>query len=261
MPRTMPCGRSIFRRRPRALLVAIAITGTIFLTFASPVRAFVRGDANGDGTVDFLDLGYTLEALLHPAGSVPLCLDAIDIDDDGILDLRDPIRLAQFILGDGDPPAAPYPNDCTDPTRDLLGDCEPPNDGRDVPFTVVATGLRSGYPEQRCYPNLIAFTITHADDWREFWDRHVISEDTLSRRPEIDFEREQVIVIIQTSPTYTLGQHIEVFAITERCDSIEAEVLSFTLPHLAFFPTCVEPFVILRVPLLPVGFEVFPRRL
>lgn len=222
-------------------------------------QGFVRGDVNGDGQVDFFDFGASLESMLDPVGHAPVCIDALDFDDDGIIDLRDPILLAQYLIGDGEPPAAPFPYDCTDPTRDYLGECDPPLSSRELEYSVVATGIRSGFPEQRCLPDLLAFTIGDEEEWQAFWTRHVAPLEPPPALPRVDFERENLIVIIETSPVFYWGQQLEVLALTEHCDHIEAKVLSFGLPQFGMLPACVEPFVIVRVPLLELPIEVVPR--
>ena len=53
----------------------------------------------------------------------PDCLDAADINDDGVLTISDPIALlGHLFLGD-DPPAPPFEESGVDPTEDAL-DCE-----------------------------------------------------------------------------------------------------------------------------------------
>ncbi|MEM7262999.1 MAG: hypothetical protein AAF488_13485, partial [Planctomycetota bacterium] len=85
--------------------------------------AFVRGDGNGDGTVNIADpvanLDYQFS--LGPA----LCLDAYDVNDDGTVDISDPIYNLTFLFSFGPPPLPPHPNAGIDPTPDAL-DCENP---------------------------------------------------------------------------------------------------------------------------------------
>ena len=83
---------------------------------------FRRGDVNSDGKVDLGDAMTFLDYLFR-RGSVPLCLSALDADDNGRLQLVDVVRLVQFNLGQG--AGLPVPNSvcATDPTSDALS-CE-----------------------------------------------------------------------------------------------------------------------------------------
>ena len=87
---------------------------------------FLRGDVNGDGSVNAIVDSVFLLFYQFLDGPAPPCLDAADVDDDGTINgLAD----ALFLLGWGhmpgaSPPPAPGPFDCgPDPTRDPLG-CE-----------------------------------------------------------------------------------------------------------------------------------------
>ena len=64
-----------------------------------------------------------LTALFLP--TLPLdCVDAADIDDDGILGIVDPILLLNFLFLPGSSPPAPPLDDCgLDPTPDDLDIC------------------------------------------------------------------------------------------------------------------------------------------
>ena len=62
-----------------------------------------RGDASGNGSID---LGDAIQILAHLFGGDPIgCRDAIDIDDDGIANIADPIGLLQYLFNGGEPPA------------------------------------------------------------------------------------------------------------------------------------------------------------
>ncbi len=51
------------------------------------------------------------------------CDDAMDANDDGLLNIVDAIYLLNYVFGQGPPPAAPFP-DCTeDPTPGNSLDC------------------------------------------------------------------------------------------------------------------------------------------
>jgi hypothetical protein len=80
---------------------------------------FVRGDANGDGTVNISDavaiLGY-----LFLGAAVPPCLDAGDTDDSGSLDLSDAVSVLNHLFLGAAPPPSPYPERGLDPTADEM---------------------------------------------------------------------------------------------------------------------------------------------
>jgi hypothetical protein len=76
---------------------------------------------NGDGIIDLTD-GSQLQLWVTGAGVMPSCLDAADVNDDGIVNLSDPIELFDFLYQGSNPPPAPYPDAGPDPTADGL-DC------------------------------------------------------------------------------------------------------------------------------------------
>src|SRR5690606_38795471 len=86
-----------------------------------PEPRFVRGDANGDGSLDISDPVSTLGYLF--LGNTATCLDALDVDDDGDLALTDAVVALSFLFQGGTEPAPPFPDPGTDPTPDSLG-CE-----------------------------------------------------------------------------------------------------------------------------------------
>ncbi len=78
---------------------------------------FVRGDVNGDGSVDVSDPVVSL-AFLFSQGPLG-CESAADTNDDGLLDISDPIFGLAFLFGGGLP--IPAPTACgEDPTPDSL---------------------------------------------------------------------------------------------------------------------------------------------
>ena len=81
---------------------------------------FVRGDANGDGSVNLSD-PITILGYLFLGGALD-CLDAGDADDDGKLSITDAIVLLNHLFRGGLPPASPYPELGSDSTADGL-DC------------------------------------------------------------------------------------------------------------------------------------------
>lgn len=98
------------------VLIPTLETGTV--TTAGTL--FVRGDTNGDNSIDIADaisvLGYLFSN--DPA----TCLDAYDGNDDGAVNIADAISLLDFLFTQGSPPPAPFPAPGVDPTADQL-DC------------------------------------------------------------------------------------------------------------------------------------------
>jgi hypothetical protein len=80
---------------------------------------FIRGDANGDGS---LDLSDAIRILMHVfAGDLIACADAGDANDDGGLNIADPISVLGFLFGSRSAPPPPFPLPGMDPTADSLG--------------------------------------------------------------------------------------------------------------------------------------------
>ena len=80
---------------------------------------FIRGDSNGDFTLDIADPTYTL-ADLFLGGPAPQCRDAADANDDGRLDIADAIATLGFLFNGRAalPPPSSEPGE--DPTVDDL---------------------------------------------------------------------------------------------------------------------------------------------
>jgi hypothetical protein len=79
---------------------------------------FVRGDVNRLDGLEVVDGNDAVDILayLYLGVSVPVCPDAADIDDNGIVEPGDYAYLVQFLFNDGPPPPAPYPGRGVDPT-------------------------------------------------------------------------------------------------------------------------------------------------
>ena len=95
------------------------LSGTLLRSW-SP---FQRGDTNDDGAVNIADPISTL-SFLFPGGTPgtpPTCNDAMDANDDGALNIADAIYALQFLFQGG--PAIPPPTCGGDPTHDSLA-CE-----------------------------------------------------------------------------------------------------------------------------------------
>ena len=101
------------------------------------LSGFRRGDANGDGSINISDPIFVVEDLFgSSAGTVVLCEDAADANDDGMLDLADVIQLLNFVFL-ANPVVLPSPETCGfDPTADIL-DCQVGN------CTITLVGSRS----------------------------------------------------------------------------------------------------------------------
>ena len=89
----------------------------------SPCADFVRGDADGNGTLGITD---PIAILAHVAGekeSGLKCLDAADADDSGAVNVTDAAFILASLFQGAAAPAAPFPACGPDPTDDGLG-CE-----------------------------------------------------------------------------------------------------------------------------------------
>jgi hypothetical protein len=83
------------------------------------ITEFIRGDANGDKSIDLTDARVTL-SFLFLGEHAPHCLDASDFNDDGILNISDPIATLLFKFLGGPPPPTPWPDAGKDPTSDAM---------------------------------------------------------------------------------------------------------------------------------------------
>ena len=117
--------RSFFMRR----LLARALGAAVLLLLALPAArlfpqsgdcTFVRGDISGTlpGNEPVVDLndGVDILAFLFIGRSVPKCLAAADVNDNGIVELSDYTYLVNFLFNGGPPPPPPFPTAGTDPT-------------------------------------------------------------------------------------------------------------------------------------------------
>jgi len=93
---------------------------TLVSTFTPP-GAFLRGDANRDGTINIADPVKTLRYLFLGNETLP-CEDAADADDDGVLRISDPITTLGFLFNGTGVIRAPGARFAWfDPTPDGLG--------------------------------------------------------------------------------------------------------------------------------------------
>ncbi len=78
----------------------------------------MRGDADGDGDVDFWDGRDILDFVLH--GENASCVAALDADDDDDVDLDDAVFVLATASGVGPSPELPFPGCGSDPTPGSL---------------------------------------------------------------------------------------------------------------------------------------------
>ena len=83
--------------------------------------SFLRGDADGNGTLSAITDAVLILNYLFNSGAMP-CLDAADFNDDGAINLPDPVAALNWGFNMGAAPTAPFPACGTDPTMDAL-DC------------------------------------------------------------------------------------------------------------------------------------------
>ena len=80
---------------------------------------FIRGDANGNGTINIGDPYWLLLYLFNGSSSSPgqlSCKDAADANDDEMIDVSDAVFLYSALMGGGAAPSATGPNCGEDPT-------------------------------------------------------------------------------------------------------------------------------------------------
>lgn len=84
------------------------------------VPLFTRGNLNGGSSFPIHDMGDVQAILDYLNGvSTPPCLDAADVNDDGAVDISDPVYLLLYLFSGGPPP--PPPCLCgLDPTSDSV---------------------------------------------------------------------------------------------------------------------------------------------
>ncbi len=85
------------------------------------LNEFLRGNANGDSLIDIADPVFVLNYLFQN-GPDPACFDSADFNDDGQVNIADPVFAVMYLFQGGAAPPAPFRDEGTDPTCDLL-DC------------------------------------------------------------------------------------------------------------------------------------------
>lgn len=140
--------RTIVGRCPPICLILLILVSLHGPLWSLDLPGFLRGDANGDQSIDITDPISILNYLFGGNAEVS-CLDAADSNDDGTLDLIDAIGILNLVFGGGPGQLAPPFGECgTDPTADSL-DCQFPSCAfgpliSERPFT-LETG-REGLP-------------------------------------------------------------------------------------------------------------------
>ena len=71
-----------------------------------------------------MDVSDAIKLVLHLFGGLPVtCLDALDADDTGALNVTDAVVLLNYLFKMGVAPAAPFPANGPDPTTGDPLDC------------------------------------------------------------------------------------------------------------------------------------------
>jgi len=117
----------------RAVLIPLGL----WLTFGPNLlladsEHYIRGDAQVNHILDVSDVVAVLGYLFLQDPSVLACADAADANDDGSVDVGDPIFLLFYLFEAEAEPPSPFPFCDVDPTVDPLG-CES--------FWICATGI------------------------------------------------------------------------------------------------------------------------
>ncbi len=109
---------------PRIAVAMLICTATAVFSLPSTCFAqgcFVRGDVNGDGVIDMVDVN-DLQNIVFFCGGPPCsaCDDAGDVDDDGFLTPNDVALLLNYVNFGVPIPPPPFPFCGVDPTPDPL---------------------------------------------------------------------------------------------------------------------------------------------
>lgn len=86
----------------------VVLTDTACKRLELPLRPFIRGDSNRDGSTDISDGIFILLWLFGGAGHLP-CPVAADVNKSGVIDISDAKYLLDSLFSGGPPPLPPYP--------------------------------------------------------------------------------------------------------------------------------------------------------
>ncbi len=85
-------------------------------------QQFIRGDADGDCLVGFLDVYFLTCYEYVPGSPPPPCMEAADVNDDALLNSSDIVYLVNYLVFPGaPPPPSPFPNPGPDPNPPGFG--------------------------------------------------------------------------------------------------------------------------------------------
>jgi hypothetical protein len=123
-----------------AALVVTLLSGSSLQAQCSFVRGNVVDPVEGGDPVVDLNDGVGLLAFLFLGRSIPDCIDAADVNDNGLVEISDYAFLVNYMFADGPEPPAPFTTAGTDPTPGVTI----PSDG-DPRFTFTL-GASAGVP-------------------------------------------------------------------------------------------------------------------
>jgi hypothetical protein len=118
-----------------------AVPGCTIELIKGPAQPlFLRGDCSGQGSNNIQDAMVMLNHIF--SGTPVSCKDACDVNDDGLLNMVDPVFELMYVMGLGSVPPAPSGVCGADPTADNL-DCAISNSGcEDIcPFEDCSNGI------------------------------------------------------------------------------------------------------------------------
>ena len=95
---------------------------------SNPLSKFSRGDANGDGSISLADAIVSLQNVFLSQLVLFDCEDMLDANDDGVLDISDPVFLLNYLFRSGPPLPGPFKRCGQDGESDALR-CKQPNCG------------------------------------------------------------------------------------------------------------------------------------
>jgi len=104
----------------RFLRIAVFAAAIFLLPLSASAVPFVRGDVDQNGVLDLSDPVNILLYMFTEGHGDLGCLSAADVNDTGAIDLADPIYSLGYLFAGGPPPRPPFPDCGSDPTADDL---------------------------------------------------------------------------------------------------------------------------------------------